>query len=87
MSIAFFRNLLSGPAAPGNGREVDAVGQIVERARALVDQPRDVAFDRWLGDPERAGVQALVKHAHACAIREQDLGRGPAPPEEHEQRP
>jgi hypothetical protein len=47
MSIVFFETCSVDRATPQDGCEVDAVDQVVERA--LVDQPRDIAFDRRLG--------------------------------------
>ena len=64
--------------------DVDAIEQVIERT--LVDQPRDVAFDRRFRNPKRRGVEALVKHKYPRAVRDQDLGRGPTTAEEHEQR-
>lgn len=66
-------------AAPSDRREVDTVDQIVERA--LVDQPRHIALDRRLRDPERVFVEALLEHAYPGALREQDLDGGTAAPD------
>jgi hypothetical protein len=40
--------------------EIQPVEQVVERA--VVDHPRHVTVERWLGDPKRADVEPLVEH-------------------------
>ena len=66
-------------AAP-YGRELEPIDQIIERA--LVDQTRRVALDHRLGDPERLGVEPLVQHAYARAVREQDFDGRASPTKE-----